>query len=334
MNFERKISVVVCTYNQEKTIARALDSILSQRCSWPFEILIGEDCSTDHTRSICQDYAERHPDIIRLFANPTNRGLLNNYYDCLLQAQGKYIADLAGDDEWCDPYKLEKELSTLEEHPDVVLVHTDYRLLDSHSGTCLLAPFNVGHRGIVDGKTLTTSILTQRCRPVVHLCTAMYRNENFRKCYEEHQDLFRNPNYPCEDLQLCSLLSQQGRFAYIDAITLSYNTDISLSKTKDEVRQFDFVRRVTQLSFDLQQRLQLPMDRQMSAYYTYRLYALMMHAFRSNNPDLRHEVKKCACRWQTRPDLKTCILSFITANRFLWTIALSLRKYLLKLLRH
>lgn len=333
MNYVDMISVVVCTYNQANTIGKTLDSILRQQCSWPVEIIIGEDCSTDATRSVCQEYARRYPQQIRLICNEQNKGLLNNYYDCLLQAQGKYIADLAGDDEWCDPYKLEKQLDLLERHEDVVLVHTDYRLLDPHSGTCLLAPFNMGHRGIVDGKTLTTSILTQRCRPVVHLCTAMYRNETFRKCYAEHQDLFRNPDYPCEDLQLCSLLSQQGRFAYIDAITLNYNTDISLSKTKDEVRQFDFVRRVTQLSFDLQQRLQLPMDRQMSAYYTYRLYALMMHAFRSNNPALRHEVKKCACRWQTRPDLKTSILSFITANRFLWQIASFSRKQVLKLLR-
>ena len=130
MILEDKISVIVCTYNQQQTIARALDSILRQRCVWPIEIIIGEDCSTDKTQEICADYASRYPDIIRLISNPKNKGLLNNYYDCLLEARGKYIADLAGDDEWCDPRKLEKERLLLEEHPDVVLVHTDYRLRD------------------------------------------------------------------------------------------------------------------------------------------------------------------------------------------------------------
>ena len=108
---ENLISVVVCTYNQEDTIARTLDSILMQQCHVPYEIIIGEDCSTDHTRDICKSYAEKHPNVIRLIANKQNKGVLDNYFDCLLAAQGKYIADCAGDDFWTDPLKLEKEVT-------------------------------------------------------------------------------------------------------------------------------------------------------------------------------------------------------------------------------
>ena len=61
---EEMISVVVVTYNQEKTIARTLDSILCQRCHLPIEIVIGEDASTDNTRAICEDYAKRYPHAI------------------------------------------------------------------------------------------------------------------------------------------------------------------------------------------------------------------------------------------------------------------------------
>ena len=104
---ENKISVVVCTYNQEDTIARTLDSILMQQCHLPYEIIIGEDCSTDNTLSICQQYAEHHPGIIRVMANKPNKGVVRNYFDCLLAADGKYIADCAGDDFWTDPLKLE-----------------------------------------------------------------------------------------------------------------------------------------------------------------------------------------------------------------------------------
>ena len=330
MQFADMISVVVCTYNQAETIGRTLDSILRQHCSWPIEIIIGEDCSTDATRSICEEYAQRFPQQIRLFCNEQNKGLLNNYYDCLLQAKGKYIADLAGDDEWCDTYKLEKQLEILEQHEDVVLVHTDYRLCDNQNNY-RLAPFNVSHRGIVDGTTLTTSILTQLRRPVVHLCTAMYRNETFRRCYDAHQDLFRNPSYPCEDLQLCALLSRYGRFAYIDAITLNYNTGLSLSKTEDDIRQFGFVQKVTQLSYDIQQRLQLPTDDRLQQYYGYRVYALLMHAFRAHRPDLRDRAQKSAHQWQAQTGLRTRLLLAITSNHLFWTIALSLRKQLLKL---
>ena len=104
---EEMISVVVVTYNQAATIGRTLDSILMQQCHVPFEIVIGEDCSTDDTRAICQNYAEKHPDIIRLICNERNKGIVDNYYDCLLTCRGKYIADCAGDDFWIDTQKLE-----------------------------------------------------------------------------------------------------------------------------------------------------------------------------------------------------------------------------------
>ena len=97
---EDKISVIVTTYNQEDTIGRTLNSILAQKCHLPIEIIIGEDCSTDNTRSVCKDYAQRYPQIIRLMPKAENKGIQNNYYDCLLECKGKYIADCAGDDFW------------------------------------------------------------------------------------------------------------------------------------------------------------------------------------------------------------------------------------------
>ena len=84
MQFEEKISVIVTTYNQEHTIGRTLDSIIKQRCHLPIEIVLGEDCSTDNTRSVCEDYAERYPDVVRLMPKTPNKGLVDNYFDCLL----------------------------------------------------------------------------------------------------------------------------------------------------------------------------------------------------------------------------------------------------------
>ena len=118
---QEMISIVVLTYNQEATIGRTLDAILMQRCHLPFEIVIGEDSSTDHTRAICQEYAQKHPDTIRLFCNTQNKGIVNNYFDCLLQCRGKYIADCAGDDFWTDTEKLEKELGDWKEQDEDVL---------------------------------------------------------------------------------------------------------------------------------------------------------------------------------------------------------------------
>ena len=78
---EDLISVIVITYNEEKTIARTLDSILMQKCSLPIEIVIGEDNSTDGTRAVCEDYARRFPSIIRLMDKAPNKGLVDNFFD-------------------------------------------------------------------------------------------------------------------------------------------------------------------------------------------------------------------------------------------------------------
>ena len=329
-----KISVVVCTYNQEQTIARALDSILRQQCAWPIEILIGEDASTDRTGEICEEYAKRYPDAVRLYRREHNMGLIRNYYGCLLEAQGKYIADLAGDDEWCDPQKLDKEWHLLEAHPEVVLVHTDYRLRREGQEQFELPPFYPYPKGVVEGKSLTTSILTQFERPVVHLCTAMYRTESFRQCYEECTDLFTNRDYPCEDMQLCALLSRKGKFAYIDTVTLNYSIGCTISNSEDDEKQYSFVERVTQLTYDLQQRLQLPMDRTLSRYYSLRVHALMMHALRAHNPALRKQALKNACQWQAHLMWRTQVVQTMTSFDTLWRITLSLRKKLLQLRRH
>ena len=88
---ENLISVVVCTYNQEATIARTLDSILMQQCHVPYEIILGEDCSTDGTLAICETYASKHPDKIRLLANKENKGLLDNYFDCISYMEVVFI---------------------------------------------------------------------------------------------------------------------------------------------------------------------------------------------------------------------------------------------------
>lgn len=137
---ENLISVIVITYNQELTIGRTLESILHQRCHLPLEIIIGEDASIDGTRKICETYAERYPEVVKLMEKAPNKGIMDNYFDCLLACKGKYIADCAGDDYWTDPEKLEKEVRILEREPDVTLVHTAWQYLDEQTGETLSAP--------------------------------------------------------------------------------------------------------------------------------------------------------------------------------------------------
>lgn len=117
-----KVSVCITAYNHEKYIAQALDSVLMQQTDFDFEILVGEDQSSDSTRDIVVNYKSRHPEI-RLFLHdyPADYIRVNgrkNFLHNLANANGKYIALLDGDDFWTDPQKLQKQVNFLDEHPE------------------------------------------------------------------------------------------------------------------------------------------------------------------------------------------------------------------------
>lgn len=117
------VSVCMITYNHERFIAQAIESVLMQETDFPVELVIGEDCSTDGTRAIVQDYAARYPDKIKALLHPHNLGPAhspgkNNLVSALKACRGKYIALLEGDDYWTDPHKLQKQVEFLEAHPE------------------------------------------------------------------------------------------------------------------------------------------------------------------------------------------------------------------------
>ena len=118
-----KVSVGVITYNQQKTIRQTLDSVLAQKSDFDLEIVIGEDCSTDSTRAICEEYTIHHtPYTIRLLPSQKNLGIMANFARVMQACTGDYVAICAGDDYWCDEYKLQKQLDYFKTHPEVGVV--------------------------------------------------------------------------------------------------------------------------------------------------------------------------------------------------------------------
>lgn len=118
-----KLSVFVVTYNQEQYIRQCLDSIISQQVNFDYEVVIGEDCSTDNTPTICDEYAAKYPQI-KVYHHATNKGLLGNWEFVMNKCQGEYIALLEGDDYWIDPNKLQRQVDWLDAHPDYTLTFT------------------------------------------------------------------------------------------------------------------------------------------------------------------------------------------------------------------
>lgn len=116
-----KVSVVMITYNHEKFIAQAIESVLMQETVFPVELVIGEDCSTDGTRTIVQEYAGKYPNVIRALLPNRNLGMHTNFLAMHAACCGDYFAYLEGDDYWTSEHKLRKQVNLLEEHSDYAM---------------------------------------------------------------------------------------------------------------------------------------------------------------------------------------------------------------------
>jgi glycosyltransferase involved in cell wall biosynthesis len=132
MSVDPVVSVCLITYNQAGYVSKALDSILAQDFAGQWEIVIADDVSTDGTTDILRDYQSKHPALIRLLDRPKNLGPGPNFVDLLLQAKGKYIAYLEGDDFWVDASKLTKQVTFLEKNPNIALTWHNYHIIDEN----------------------------------------------------------------------------------------------------------------------------------------------------------------------------------------------------------
>ena len=122
-----KISVLVCTYNHQELIGKALESILTQKTNYPFELIVSDDASTDGTQEIIQAYHKRYPDKMKkCILRTQNVGIGKNYYEALTLAEGEYLAICDGDDYWLDENKLQKQVDFLEKNKEYSIACSDF----------------------------------------------------------------------------------------------------------------------------------------------------------------------------------------------------------------
>ena len=126
------VSVFCATYNHGKYIRDALEGFVSQKTSFPFEVIVHDDASTDNTAEVIKEYEKKYPGIIKPIyqsENIHNKKINRNYAYMLPNAKGKYIALCEGDDYWIDEYKLQKQVDYMEQHPECSLIaHKSYVL--------------------------------------------------------------------------------------------------------------------------------------------------------------------------------------------------------------
>lgn len=119
------LSVVLLTYNHERYIRTCLESIVLQKTSFKYELIVGDDASTDRTPEVILEYAAKYPDIVVPVLREKNVGAVANLVGLLKMAKGRYIAGCEGDDFWTDNKKLELQFRFLERRKDHIACSHD-----------------------------------------------------------------------------------------------------------------------------------------------------------------------------------------------------------------
>lgn len=218
--FERQpvVSVLMLTYNHEPHIAEAIEGVLAQACPFPIELIVAEDCSKDKTRAIAEQFMEQNPAVIRIVTGEKNIGAMPNFYRALAQCRGKYIALCEGDDYWCDPLKLEKQIAILEADEQIGMVHGNYTVCQLfRSGWAVTKTGAHGNRAPADLRgDVFSGMLTEL---LARTCTVCYRKSVLDAFLKSP---LADPTFLAGDLPIAVFCAASWRVEFITDIIAVY----------------------------------------------------------------------------------------------------------------
>jgi len=234
VTLQPKVSVILLTYNQEDYIAQSIESILIQETDFEFEILIGEDDSTDDTRKICLEYAQKYPSKIRLFLHHKENkivasGVPNGKFNLLYlieMCRGENIALCEGDDYWHLPQKLQIQTDFLDNNPEYKTITTDFTKLYVFNNTKKVA-FNKNVKNELHDRTIEPVNIFEAQIKIMRFCTYFFRSEVLKSFFPLIMET-------AGDIQIILHAFHSGKIKYLAIDTATYRINIeSFSKTKD-----------------------------------------------------------------------------------------------------
>lgn len=198
-----KVSIALIIYNHEKYIRQAIESILMQEVNFKYEIVVGEDKSTDNSRKILMEYKDKYPDKFTLILHDENVGGTKNNYDVYMRSKGKYITILEGDDYWIDNKKLQKQVDFLEvNHHYLGISH----IIESRDLAGIYMGRNPNSPELV-GKDATIKLFLKGC--YFSATATLFRNIFLDKS-EDYSIIYKAQKH-VSDLTLCMLLLDKGK---------------------------------------------------------------------------------------------------------------------------
>jgi glycosyltransferase involved in cell wall biosynthesis len=239
---EPLVSAKMITYNHAPYIVQAIEGVLQQKTNFPFELVIGEDCSTDGTRAIVLEYQRKYSDIIRVITSDNNVGAYENIRRTSKACRGRYVAFCDGDDFWHDPSKLQKQTDYLETHPECGLVYSSYDVYHPKSNKTIKdfiryrnweMPKNPCLLDFIEGKSgIGLGVLT---------CTVMLRRHLSEEVKASDPYLHLSGHFRMGDTQLWAELSTKTQFHYIaESLATHIITEESATRSKDVKKRLQF----------------------------------------------------------------------------------------------
>lgn len=202
----KRVSICIPSYNSEKYISQTIDSILFQNYK-NYEIIIVDDNSSDNTRRIISNYAKDHKSI-KFFTNDSNLGIVGNFNKCLNLCQGRYIKFLLADDLFLTPDSLERFVDAIESYPNVSIVSSGRRLIDSQSN--VIGEAVCYAEGIYSpGIDIIKDCLLYSKNKIGEPTSVLFRRDNLNRGFD---DRYRQ----LLDLEMWFYLLENGDFYYIN----------------------------------------------------------------------------------------------------------------------
>lgn len=204
-------SVLVLAYNHGPYIREALEGVIRQEFDGSFEVLVGDDASSDETGAIALEFAERYPGLVKVISRVHNVGMHANHADLVFRAQGEFIAYCEGDDYWHARDKLQRQVDFLRTHPAVGAVHADFdRIVPAGRGWKRLSRANATlGRSVPEGDVFAALLKGN----FIQTCTLCVRTALVRRHLHSGLPI---ADYPVGDWPLCIHVARYSEISYLD----------------------------------------------------------------------------------------------------------------------
>jgi glycosyltransferase involved in cell wall biosynthesis len=318
------VSVRIVTYNHAPYIGQAIEGVLRQQTYYPYELVVGEDCSTDTTRKIVLKYQRKHPHIIRVITSACNVGAKRNCWRIDNALRGRYVAFCDGDDYWHHPQKLQKQIDYLQTHQNVGLVHSgmDFASIQSPARRARRRAWAYYRSVLADEKNLFLEIML--CRYRLGTSSVCVRRALFESVIRSDPEVYQSDRFVLSDLALWLDFSRRTQFQFFDESLATYRIlSESASRSKDPARVKEYTLNVFDLrSYYLNKYSSAVDDSERSRILRFMASQLLRSGFALND----YEMVRIGKDTSEKAGFESSILYHAVANRFLRTAFLPIRR--------